>query len=244
MAGTTKSFLISLHSLLYYDHRYIDDVLFTWNGSLSSLQTHLYNLNHKHKNIKLVSEIGLSVSFLDVFIQIENGILFTSVYHKDAAEPYVVPFASDHPPHIFQNIINGALDRAIRYSSTFEAFNDERRQLRLKLQYNGYIFISQNINVELQYRQNFSFYRYPSRYIDIHIRKYFAKHNVISSSSALLSTIDTSYKFFDLRNRLLNKLITQKTHDANNHPGIVIDKNRPTHVTVKKSSYYSCTLRK
>lgn len=91
-----------------------------------------------HPKIKLTHEMGASVSFLDVLIRNENGILSTSVYHKDAAEPYVVPFISDHPLHIFRNIIHGSLVRAIRYSSSFEAFNDERRQIRLKLLYNGY----------------------------------------------------------------------------------------------------------
>ena len=119
-----------------FAYRYIDDVFFTWNGSLPALKTLLKNLNEKHLNIKLVSEIALRVSFLDVLLENDNGILSTSVYHKDAAEPYVVPFTSDHPPHSFRNIINIALTRAVRYSSTFEAFNKERRYIRLKLLYN------------------------------------------------------------------------------------------------------------
>jgi hypothetical protein len=65
--------------------------------------------NSFHPNIKLVRQIGTSVSFLDVFIENNNGILATSVYRKDSAEPYIVPFRSDHPRHIFDNIINGTL---------------------------------------------------------------------------------------------------------------------------------------
>ena len=85
-------------------------------------------------------EFGVSVSFLDVQIRNDDGILSTSVHHKDAAEPYVVPFTSDHPMHIFRNIIYGSLIRAIRYSSSFQAFNAERRKIRLKLLYNGYVY--------------------------------------------------------------------------------------------------------
>jgi len=136
-AGKIKSLIFYFNSLVCICHRYIDDVFFTWNGSLSTFKTKLNNLNQAHPNIKLVYEIGTSVSFLDVFIQNNNGILLTSVYHKDAAEPYVVPFKSDHPPHTSRNIINGALVRAIRYSSTFENFNNERLYIRLKLLYNG-----------------------------------------------------------------------------------------------------------
>ena len=59
-------------------------------------------------------------SFLDLFIKNDNGIFSTSVHHKDAAEPYLVPFTSDDSPHIFRNIINSDLVYALRYSSTFD----------------------------------------------------------------------------------------------------------------------------
>jgi hypothetical protein len=65
--------------------------------------------NSFHPNIKLVRQIGTSVSFLDVFIENNNGILAISVYRKDSTEPHIVPFRSDHPRHIFDNIINGTL---------------------------------------------------------------------------------------------------------------------------------------
>jgi len=93
--------------------------------------------NNFHPNIKLVRQLGTSVSFLDVYIENKNGRLAISVYHKEAAEPYVVPFKSDHPRHIFKNVIDTALMRAIRYSSTLSAFNEERRSIKLMLLYNG-----------------------------------------------------------------------------------------------------------
>jgi len=93
--------------------------------------------NDFHPNIKLVRQLGTSVSFLDVLVENKNGMLATSVYHKEAAEPYVVPFKSDHPRHIFTNIIDTALIRAVRYSSTLSTFNEERRIIKLMLLYNG-----------------------------------------------------------------------------------------------------------
>jgi hypothetical protein len=93
--------------------------------------------NKFHPNIKLVRQIGTSVSFLDVYIENKNGTLTTSVYHKEVAQPYVVPFKSDHPRHIFKNVIDTALMRAIRYSSTLSAFNEERRSIKLMFLYNG-----------------------------------------------------------------------------------------------------------
>ena len=93
--------------------------------------------NQYHSNIKLVRQLGTGVSFLDVYIENKNGTLETSVFHKEAAEPYIVPFKSDHPRHVFKNFIDGALMRAVRYSSTLSAFNEERRSIKLMLLYNG-----------------------------------------------------------------------------------------------------------
>ncbi|CAF4160468.1 unnamed protein product [Rotaria sordida] len=117
--------------------RYIDDIFLTSNKSLDKINQMLDEANQFHPNIKLVRQIGTSILFLDVYIENKNGTLETSVYHKDAAEPYIVPFKSDHPRHIFKNIIDGALTRAIRFSSTLSAFNEERRSIKLMLLYNG-----------------------------------------------------------------------------------------------------------
>ncbi len=96
----------------------------------------LEKANRFHPNIKLEYHIGKSIPFLDVLINNDNGTLTSSVYHKRSAEPAVVSFLSDHPRHVFRNVIHTALMRAVRYSSTFEAFNNERRSIRLMLLYN------------------------------------------------------------------------------------------------------------
>ena len=97
----------------------------------------LETANKRHSNIKLTYEIHSIVSFLDVCIEKEANHLATSVYHKSASEPYVVPFKSDHPRHVFANIIQTAHLRAVRYSSTLELFNQEKRAIQLMLLYNG-----------------------------------------------------------------------------------------------------------
>ncbi len=92
--------------------------------------------NEFHPNIKLVRQLGTSASFLDVHMENKNGTLVTSVFHKQVAEPYIVSFTSDHPRPVFKDVIDGALTRAIRYSSIFTAFNEERRSMKLILLYN------------------------------------------------------------------------------------------------------------
>ncbi|CAF4014205.1 unnamed protein product [Rotaria sordida] len=109
--------------------RYIDDVFFTSNEPIEIVQQLLKGANGWHPNIKLESNIGHNVPFLDVLVNNNDGVLYTSVHHKPSVEPYVVPFISDHPRHTFPNIIQTALVRAIQYSSTFEAFNIERRAI-------------------------------------------------------------------------------------------------------------------
>jgi hypothetical protein len=89
----------------------------------------LDEVNNLHPNIKLVRQIGKNVAFLDLLIENKDGVLATSVYHKEAAEPYIVPFNSDH--------LDDALMRAMRYSSTLSTFNEERRSIKLMLLYNG-----------------------------------------------------------------------------------------------------------
>ncbi|CAF4917411.1 unnamed protein product, partial [Rotaria magnacalcarata] len=117
---------------------YVDDIFFTSNDSLESIDQMLDEANNFHPNIKLVQQIGRSVPFLDVLIQNSNGVLKTSVYHKEAAEPYVVPLGSDHPGHVFRNTVDTAITRAVRYSTTLSEFEEEIRQMKLMFLYNGY----------------------------------------------------------------------------------------------------------
>lgn len=109
----------------------------TSNESIESLQRMLNDANYYHPNIKLTYEIGDKANFLDLHIKNTGQLIATSVHHKDAAEPYVLPFKSDHPRHAFGNVISTALSRALRYSSTLQQFNHERRLIKLMLLYNG-----------------------------------------------------------------------------------------------------------
>jgi hypothetical protein len=118
-------------------HSCIDDVFFTSNEPLEKINRILDEANSLRPNTKSLRQIGTSVSFLDLFIENKNGTLITSVFHKQAAEPYIVPFKSDHPRQIFKNVIDAAVKRAVRYLSTLSAFNAERRSIKLILLYNG-----------------------------------------------------------------------------------------------------------
>ena len=118
-------------------YRYIDDSFYTSNETEEKVQEILETANRLHPNIKFTWKISKAVSFLDLYISNNDGHLSSSVYHKPGSEPSLVLFTSDHPRHVFRNIVHTALMRAIRYSSSFELFDEEQRFIRLLLLYNG-----------------------------------------------------------------------------------------------------------
>ncbi|CAF1531369.1 unnamed protein product [Adineta steineri] len=183
--------------------RYIDDIFFTSNDSMNHINQLLKEANDRHTNIKLTSAIQNPNSFLDVNINNVGHDLITSVYHKQSSEPYVVPYKSDHPRHVFVNIIECTLLRAIRYSSTLQEFNHERRAIKLMLLYNGY----------------------PTKYIYSQFHEFFTKYSFTSMS--ITPMIHDENEFLILRRQLLGEAtVTEhrratrlaKTIDYNNIP--------------------------
>jgi hypothetical protein len=78
------------------------------------------------------------VDILDVSISNENGQLRTTIYHKPASEPYILPYSSDHRRHVHRNIPYGTLLRAMRITSDLHDFNRERVRIDVSLLLNGY----------------------------------------------------------------------------------------------------------
>jgi hypothetical protein len=89
-------------------------------------------------NIKLNVDAGLAVNYLDVHIEIVKGRFITSVYHKPSHELYHLPFNSTHPRHLKKNIPYAMIIRAIKYSSTFDIYVNERERIRMSLLLNKY----------------------------------------------------------------------------------------------------------
>ena len=110
----------------------------TSNDSLDIITKQLNTAATKDINIKINYDIHTSVNFLDVTITNEEGRLRTSVYHKSAAEPYILPFTSDHPRHIHRNIPYAALLRAARLCSNVEDFDAECIRMDVSLLLNDY----------------------------------------------------------------------------------------------------------
>ena len=102
------------------------------------MKKHLEQVGNKDVNIKVNYNIDTSVDFLDVTIMNGQGRLRTTVYHKSAAETYILPFISDYPRHTHRNIPHAALLRAARLCSHVEDFDEECARLDMSLLLNDY----------------------------------------------------------------------------------------------------------
>ncbi|CAF1067542.1 unnamed protein product [Rotaria sordida] len=109
------------------------------NESIENIKALLDQENEKDPNIRINYTIHESVEFLDVLIENVEGKLKTSIFRNPAAEPYILPYASDHPRHIHSNTIYTALLRGVRIYSDVHTFDHERLNIEIGLLLNGYL---------------------------------------------------------------------------------------------------------
>ena len=138
--------------------RYIDDILMTTNKTIDKINIKLEKAKTKEINIRIDAKIDSSIHFLDVIITNENCQLRTSIYHKPTAEPYSLPYTSDHPRHIHRNIPYAVLLRAARICSDVNDFNLECIRIDMSLLLNSY----------------------PSQFITQQFKRFFHFNNVIA----------------------------------------------------------------
>lgn len=127
--------------------RYIDDIFMTTNRSIEEITVEVEKASCKDENIKIQTTISTSVHFLDVTVTNEDGFLRTSLFHKPTAEPYILPYTSDHTHHVRRNIPYAALLRAARICSDVNDFSSECIRIDMSLLLNGYPpnFLSQQV---------------------------------------------------------------------------------------------------
>jgi len=151
----------------------------TTNLSVDKINELLDRANLKDENIRISRSIGCNIDFLDVSIFNNQGQLKTTVFHKPAAEPYIIPFLSDHPRYIHRNTIKGALFRAVRLCSNVEDFDKERLNIEVTLLLNGY----------------------PLRFISYYFKQFFKENNALS----LMEQLDNDI-YRELHQKLLHQL--------------------------------------
>ncbi|CAF2954629.1 unnamed protein product [Rotaria sp. Silwood2] len=142
--------------------RYIDDIFMTTNESYDIISAVLEQAQKQDVNIKINPTISNSVNFLDITINNTDGQLTTSIYHKPTADPYYLPYQSDHIHNIHRNIPYTALVRAARLCSNLHQFHRERLRIHVSLLLNGYRphFISNHFQRFFQVNKSDILYRY------------------------------------------------------------------------------------
>ena len=130
----------------------------TTNLSFDQIKDMLDTADQKDRNIRIKYQIQSYVKFSDVVIQNDKEQLATSVFHKPEAEPYILPYTSDHSRHVHRNIPYAALLRAARICSNMHDFTIERIRIDMSLLLNDY----------------------PSAFITKHLRRFFDQYNAQS----------------------------------------------------------------
>ncbi|KAM3926827.1 uncharacterized protein RB166_009651 [Leptodactylus fuscus] len=120
--------------------RYIDDVLFIWQGSLTDLELFMECLNDNDRNIKLTwSYSRTKIEFLDIALSVDiNGYIQTDLYRKPTSSNALLHYKSAHPRYVVNNIPTGQFLRARRICSTENSFEQSARDLELRFKQRGY----------------------------------------------------------------------------------------------------------
>jgi hypothetical protein len=155
---------------LYF--RFRDDIFITTRLPSEKTQAILTELNTKDTNIKITWEGGKTVDYLDVTTTIEIPNFKTTVFRKLAAQPYVLPFHSSHPPHITRNIPYAATVRATRICSHSQDLRVELDKIRIMLLLN----------------------KYPPRFIDRHMGRFFQDLTGEETSKKLLGNTHSKFR--------------------------------------------------
>ena len=119
--------------------RYVDDCFLVFND-ISHVDKFLKFLNKQHPKIKFTKEIETNecLPFLDINIRRDGTSVQTSVYRKPTFTGLGLSFFSFVPFCIKQAVIQSAIYRAFRISSSFKLFNVELTYLKKFFFANGY----------------------------------------------------------------------------------------------------------
>ena len=119
--------------------RYIDDIFLLWAGNNDDLLTFYRHINSFHPTIKFTMQSSKTdVSFLDIHIKLQDGLLHTDMYTKPTDRKAYLPSSSCHPKHCINNIPFSQLLRARRLCSKDEDFESQANSILEAFKRRGY----------------------------------------------------------------------------------------------------------
>lgn len=118
-------------------------------------------------DLRMTFQINERIQFLNVYIENNKGFLQTRVYRDPHCQPFLLPFAYEHPRLIHRQWFRYALKRAGQYCQSFADFDTERIYIESTMLANGYSldFVEYHIR---QFLQRFSPNRNPNWILNQH----------------------------------------------------------------------------
>ena len=124
-----RDYEISFHRKPSVWLRYIDNIFFIWNGDEKSLKHFIQfcnsyaSNNHMKPTIKFTTNYSQThVTFSDIKVKVDNGILVTELYVNLSASFQYLHRTSYHPPHTFRAITKSQFIRIRRICTTLEDY--------------------------------------------------------------------------------------------------------------------------
>ena len=115
--------LISAHSkYIIMWRRFLDDILFIWQGNKESLDKFITRSNQTHPNLIFNFEYSpKEINFLDLNIYLDRQRkINTNIFRKKTDKSLILHFDSIHPDHIKNNII---YNETLRYKNNISNLN-------------------------------------------------------------------------------------------------------------------------
>ncbi|XP_069483860.1 uncharacterized protein [Ambystoma mexicanum] len=119
--------------------RYIDDIIFIWEGLENELLEFFSWLNQIDTNIQFTLEYSKNqVIFLDLIIKHQDGELKCCLHRKPSARNTLLHYTSDHPRHLKDNLPYGQYLRIRRNCTDLYDFNQQADELDIRFRDRGY----------------------------------------------------------------------------------------------------------
>lgn len=131
---------------MYQEHvntwlRYIDNILVVWRGDIEALHKFVDQLNKNKRNIHLTYIFDhTQISFLDLWITIEQGVVCTRTFCKETAANTLLRADSHHPPWLKNGILVGQFLRIKRNCTKTCEFRKEEVDMYGRFRERGYSY--------------------------------------------------------------------------------------------------------
>lgn len=132
---------IPLWKLIKFWKRFIDDIIGLWKGTRRQFSAFVEMLNKKAEQFGIKFgdwQIGKSVNFLDLTLELDNGQIHHRLYKKPTDARLYLRTDSYHPDHVFQSVAFSQMIRIIERNSRDNTCEEDLEELKSDLEKAGH----------------------------------------------------------------------------------------------------------